>query len=67
MFLEDLCDTHLTVNTGHAQAPSYPTTPNAVGGGHGGREPGRIGSRRGTGGAKEKGRKREFKDGGMRE
>ena len=33
----------------------------------GGQEPGRIGGGRGTGGGREKGEKREFKDGRMRE
>ena len=36
-------------------------------GGNRGRELGRIGGGIGTGGGREKGRKREFKDGGMRE
>ena len=36
------------------------------GGGTGGREPGRIGGGRGTGGGRQKDGKREFKD-GMRE
>ena len=36
-------------------------------GGAAGREPGRLGGGSGTGGGREKGGKREFKDGGMRE
>ena len=36
MFLEDLCDTHLAVNTGHTHALSYLMIPSAVGGEDGG-------------------------------
>ena len=35
MFLEDLCDTHLAVNTGHTHALSYLMIPSAVGGDRG--------------------------------